>query len=83
MTDRENTVACPACGEAFDAVEVICETGRCPHCDTPTTRQQFTESEAAQAERSTESAPTPLFEQVDAHDPAEAASNHYEMEVDT
>ena len=34
MTDRENIVACPACGERIDAVDVICETGRCPECRT-------------------------------------------------
>ena len=31
---RENIVACPACDEPIDAVDVICETGRCPECDT-------------------------------------------------
>ena len=31
---RENIVACPACDDPIDAVDVICETGRCPECDT-------------------------------------------------
>jgi endogenous inhibitor of DNA gyrase (YacG/DUF329 family) len=30
-----NTVPCPNCGAAIDAVAVICETGRCPECGTP------------------------------------------------
>jgi len=30
-----NTVPCPNCGASIDAVAVICETGRCPECDTP------------------------------------------------
>ena len=34
MTDRENIVACPACDDPIDAVETICETGRCPECRT-------------------------------------------------
>ena len=34
MTDRENIVPCPACDEPIDAVETICETGRCPECRT-------------------------------------------------
>ena len=31
---RENIVPCPACGESIDAVETICERGRCPECRT-------------------------------------------------
>ena len=31
---RENIVACPACGESIDAVDVICETNACPECRT-------------------------------------------------
>ena len=37
---RENIVACPACDERIDAVDVICETGRCPECRT-TVRDLF------------------------------------------
>ena len=29
---RENIAPCPACGESIDAVDVICERGRCPEC---------------------------------------------------
>ena len=32
---RENIVPCPACGESIDAVETICERGRCPECRVP------------------------------------------------
>ena len=35
MTNRENIVPCPACGERIDAVDVICETGACPECRVP------------------------------------------------
>ena len=76
---RENIVPCPACGESIDAVDVICERGRCPDCDTPVSRHHYTPVEADKND-----SPDTLFDVADPpEEPTpEDVSKHYEMEAD-
>ena len=78
---RENIVPCPACDEPIDAVETICETGRCPNpeCDTPVSRHYYTRREA-----NMDDSPDTLFDIADPpEEPTdETVEKHYQFEVD-